>query len=162
MLALDDQSLARVVIAATAVPPDERASWLEDLADRLETEAKRARHRRDSADWRARQRNGLVLLRPVVDEANFAVAAVAAGLLNPLRADDVATLTAAAKRVLDLFAAGEFSRREPGDVNNVRTRLLEAAHGAVQHGGNESSTRARDAAPAQCAGTRSRGAKAGR
>jgi hypothetical protein len=87
-------------------------------------EARRARNRRDVADCRARQRNGQVLLRPIVDEAGFAVAAVAAGLLDPNVADNVAALTAASKRVLDLFAAGKFLLRGPTDADNVRARLL--------------------------------------
>ena len=36
MLALSDQALARLAIAATAVAPDERAAWLEQLAERLD------------------------------------------------------------------------------------------------------------------------------
>jgi hypothetical protein len=159
VLAFDDQALARIFIAGTAVAPEERSEWLREVAGHLdELEAKRARRRargrRDTADWRARQRNGRVLLRPIVDEVDFAVAAVTAGLLDPNVADDVAALTAAAKKVLDRFARGEFSLSSLADVASVLARLLEAApHGQdekpAQRGGDEVQTPSRNAAPAR-------------
>jgi hypothetical protein len=36
MLALTDESLARLAIAATAVPPDQRGQWLRQIAERIE------------------------------------------------------------------------------------------------------------------------------
>src|SRR5262245_58562307 len=99
MLAFSDAAMARLAIAATAVAPAERAAWLRDLANRLEPTAGAVYTR----NWRHRERNGQILLRVVVDEADFAVAAVAHGFLNPLRADDRDALTAAAQRALTEF-----------------------------------------------------------
>jgi hypothetical protein len=90
MIALDDGALARLCIAATAVAPERRGAWLEDVAVRLE-QARRsacspgARH---TAAWRARERAGRCLLKIEVDEAELVVALVDACLLDPRIADD--------------------------------------------------------------------------
>jgi hypothetical protein len=36
MLALTDSALARLAIAATAIAPENRAAWLEEIAQRLD------------------------------------------------------------------------------------------------------------------------------
>jgi hypothetical protein len=42
MLAFDDAALARLAIAATAVPPTKRAAWLKKFAERADPPAARA------------------------------------------------------------------------------------------------------------------------
>jgi hypothetical protein len=53
MIAFDDQSLALVAIAATAVAPGERSAWLQEIAARFEAKARppsrQARSREASA-----------------------------------------------------------------------------------------------------------------
>jgi len=56
-----------------------------------------------TARCRARQKAGKILLRPEVDEAAFAVAAVAHNLLDPNLADQPAALNAAAQTLLVQF-----------------------------------------------------------
>ena len=125
MLALSDGALACVCVAATAVAPAARAAWLKELAARLERPADPPTAGSGyTRRWRARQRNGQILLRVVVDEAAVAVAAVEHGLLNPLHADDRAALAAAAERALLLF--GESSPPEPAIRATVQTRLMAA------------------------------------
>ena len=58
MLQLDDQALARIAIAATAVAPDARAAWLAQLACKLAPPRPRRRASTRQARWRERQRNG--------------------------------------------------------------------------------------------------------
>jgi hypothetical protein len=128
MLCLDDAAWARVCIAATAVALAERSTWLQNLATSFErpsspTPSPGAVYTRR---WRARRRAGKVLLRPEVDEAAFAVAAVERGLIDPTVADDPAALTAAAQRVLVRFYDGEVSPREPEIFDKVQARLLTA------------------------------------
>jgi hypothetical protein len=48
-LALDDAALARVVIAATAVPPHQRGHWLARLADRIDPPSSRRAQRTSRA-----------------------------------------------------------------------------------------------------------------
>jgi hypothetical protein len=61
MLALDDGALARVMIAATAVPPGRRRQWLRELSAKLDPPRTPAVRRQ--ARWRARQRDGSAVYR---------------------------------------------------------------------------------------------------
>jgi hypothetical protein len=55
MLALDDQALARLAIAASRLPVNARSRWLQDLARKLDPPAKpKTRQGR----WRQRQATG--------------------------------------------------------------------------------------------------------
>jgi hypothetical protein len=120
---------------------------------------RRARGRRDTRAWRARQRNGQVLLRPIVDEVDFGAAAIAAGLLDPAVADSVAALTAAAEKVLGMFATGEFSRRGPENVDTVRAKLLGVKR-QDERGGLQGEARGGDAKAGRRPAARLRGTSA--
>jgi hypothetical protein len=61
MLALTDAALARVIIAATAVPPGRRRQWLRELSAKLDPPRTPAVRRQ--ARWRARQRDGSAVYR---------------------------------------------------------------------------------------------------
>jgi hypothetical protein len=128
MLCLTDESLARIAIGATAVPAKERGDWLETLARKFEapdpTSDAPSRAAEYTRRWRARAQNGEILLRPIVDEAAFAVAAVDAGMLDPLRADDKTALTKAAEKVIAMFSTGELSPHDTGIHDKVRSELL--------------------------------------
>jgi hypothetical protein len=125
MLAFTDEGLARLVIAASAIPPSRRAVWLQRLAVRIEKSSPRARTRGAiyTAQWRAREKAGRCLLKLEVDEAVLAVALVDAGLLNPNIADDRAALTAAAQQALVQFCDGEASRHDARICDSLRSEL---------------------------------------
>jgi hypothetical protein len=122
MLALTDQALARLCVAATAVPQKKRAQWLRRVARKLEP-LPRARH---TAAWRAREKAGRILLKLEVDEAELVVGLIDAGLLDPLVADDRCAITAAAQRALVQFCCnnGETSPRAQRVYDTMRIRLV--------------------------------------
>jgi hypothetical protein len=72
--------------------------------------------------WRARERNGRVLLKIELDEAALTLALIDANLLAINKADDRKALTAATQRVLERFIAGDISQRAEGD--RVKVHLL--------------------------------------
>lgn len=128
MLALTDEGLARLVIAASAIPPSRRAVWLQRLAGRLEKSARRrSPGARYTAAWRAREKAGRCVLKIEVDEAELAVALVDAGLLNPSIADDRVALIEATQRALFLYLAGEASRHDAKLCDIVRSKLALAS-----------------------------------
>ena len=129
MLALDDHALAHLFIAASGVAPADRKAWLQDLAEQFEAPANSGKitpGARYTRAWRARARNGQVLLRVTVDEAAFVVAAVEHDLLDPLYADDCGALTAAAQRVIMMFCEGEVSPPQLGFRDRLQVKLLDA------------------------------------
>jgi hypothetical protein len=84
MLSFDDQSLARLAIAATRVPTSRRRQWLADIAARLEG-VPAAVGRSDAARQRRsrRRRNaGLVVMRLEAHEDDTARALILAGRLT--------------------------------------------------------------------------------
>lgn len=136
MLAFTDEGLARLVIAASAIPPSRRSDWLRSLADQLERYSPRPRSAGAfyTAAWRARGRAGRCLLKLEVDEVALAIALVDAGLLDPNIADDRAALTTAAQQALVRFCDGEVSRRDCEIRDNVRAELaLTALQKAPPH-----------------------------
>jgi hypothetical protein len=106
MLALDDQAMALVFVAASAIPPDKRKAWLADVAHQLDQislsgeirSAPLAPSTVRTRRWRARESAGQVLLTVAVDEASLVVRLVADGLLNPTVADSRKALTTATER----------------------------------------------------------------
>jgi hypothetical protein len=90
MLALSDGGLAHLCIAATAIAPGRRARWLEKIAQTLEPRSApnlqpaasaTQRGAAYTARCRARQREGKVLLRIEIDEADLVCALVGNGRL---------------------------------------------------------------------------------
>src|SRR5262245_17299725 len=133
MLALSDEGLARLCIAASAIPRNRRRQWLRELANRIEP-PRSSPGARYTAAWRAREKAGRCLLTLEVDEAELVVALVDAGLLDPRIADDRAALTEAAQRALALYLAGEPSRRDAEICASLRTELaLSALQKALSH-----------------------------
>ena len=126
----DDAALARLCIAATAVPHNRRGHFLRAVANKIDPSRRKSGAAkptrgtaRYSAKWRARARAGHCLLRLEVDEVELSLALVDAGLLDPLLADDRAALTAATQRALALFLAGQPSRREAEICDSVKMEL---------------------------------------
>jgi hypothetical protein len=68
MLALDDAALARLAIAASAVPRGQRRRWLRELGDVLDGDHKRQRHARRMRRHRARQAAGQRCYRIVIED----------------------------------------------------------------------------------------------
>jgi hypothetical protein len=133
MLALSDENLARLCIAASAIPRNRRRQWLRELANELEP-PRRSQGARYTAAWRAREKAGRCLLTLEVDEAELVVALVDAGLLDFSAADDRAALTEATQRALALYLAGEGSRRDERICDTVRAELgLTALQKALPH-----------------------------
>ena len=134
MLALSDEALCRIAVAATAVRPAERSAWLENLAERLERSEQSPAPSPGATytrRWRARRRTGRVLLHVELDEAELVIGLTNRGLLDPLRADDPAALTAAAQRALELFCSGDGSLPNTRIYDSLRVSLaLRAAEGA--------------------------------
>jgi hypothetical protein len=122
MLALTDENLARLCIAASAIPRHRRRHWLRDFANKIEP-PRRSPGARYTAAWRARAKAGRIRLTLEVDEAELVVALVDAGLLDPALADDRAALTAATQRALARYLAGEASRHDEEICASVRAEL---------------------------------------
>jgi hypothetical protein len=59
MLALTDTALARLIIAATAIPHSRGRQWLKGVADQLDGDRAKQKHAARQARTRRRQRNGL-------------------------------------------------------------------------------------------------------
>ena len=137
MLALSDEGLARLCIAASAIPRNRRRQWLRELANRIEP-PRSSPGARYTAAWRAREKAGRCLLKLEVDEAELVVALVDAGLLDPGIADNRAALAAATQRALARYLAGEGSRHDERICDIVRAELgLTALQKALLHGSQE-------------------------
>jgi len=134
MLALSDEGLARLCIAASAIPRNRRRQWLRELANRIEP-PRSSPGARYTAAWRAREKAGRCLLKLEVDEVELVIGLVDAGLLDARIADDRAALAAATQRALARFLAGEGSRRDEEIRATVRAELgLTALQKVLSHG----------------------------
>jgi hypothetical protein len=135
LLCFSDEGLARVAIAGTAVPREERHDWLQRVAARLE----QARPRKTSRDWmraaRARERDGIVVLKLAMDEAGLVIGLIDGGVLNPLQADNRIELAKAAQRALAMFCEGsQFDGR-------IYDTLAESCHMARSYDPNSELSR---------------------
>lgn len=123
MLALDDSALARIVIGATAVAPDERRRWLEQIARKLDppkscnlqdSPPPKFRNLRNSpprpatrqARWRERQRKGRAIFRIEADHDSVLLALIETGRISEADALDRRKVEAALATVL-----ADFGRR---------------------------------------------------
>ena len=137
MLALTDEALCRLAVAATRVAPEARSTWLKDLAKRLEPstglseqEKRRARSRRNTAAWRKREADGLTVIKFTADEAVIAVGLTQHGYLDPALADNSVALSKAAKKALL-----DVCERLPHGVDldaTIRGKLLSAARRQIR------------------------------
>src|SRR2546430_1513185 len=133
MLALSDEGLARLCIAASAIPRNRRRQWLRELANRIEPPPS-SPGARYTAAWRRRGRTGRIQLKLEVDETQTVVGLIDCNLLDPLRADDRGAITEAAQRALALYLAGEGSRHDERICDTVRAELgLTALQKALPH-----------------------------
>jgi hypothetical protein len=99
LLALTDETLARIAIASSRIPYKERRRWLKQIARRFKAPSQAAL---DQRDYRARQRIGSRMISietTVAREENL----VAAGLLNSQATDSREAVKAAIERLLDLL-----------------------------------------------------------
>ena len=108
MLALTDESLARIAIAATAIAPTERGLWLARFAEAAEPKSEPADlPRRSSAarQKRARQRirAGKCILRLEVAHDEFILALLETERITETAALDRRNVEAAAAGVLEDF-----------------------------------------------------------
>jgi hypothetical protein len=104
MLALDDQALARLFIAASGVPQPERARWLQRFARRLDPTPNALYSRR----WRTRERSGLSLYHIELDTIAIETLLQREGLLPSYteleRADVERALTTFILKLIELSA----------------------------------------------------------
>src|SRR5262245_29411476 len=128
MLALTDEALARVVIAASSIAPARRAAWLRQLAAHFE-EAPPSRGAAYTRIYRARIAAGQIVLRNiVVDETMLVLGLIDRGLLDPLRAEDRVAINAAAEKALTQYLnGGEASHHAARIYDTVRLNLALAA-----------------------------------
>lgn len=87
MLAFDDAALARVMIAACAVPRQQRRQWLKLTAHRLCGQEGSPAARRQRA-YRARKRGNVIPVSFVVDADALIAALLGTGSLSPAAVDD--------------------------------------------------------------------------
>jgi hypothetical protein len=133
MIALSDEGLAHLCIAASAIPRHRRRQWLRELANKIEPPPS-SPGARYTAAWRRRERTGRIQLKLEVDEAATVVGLIDCNLLDPLRADDRGAITEAAQRALALYLAGEGSRHDERICDTVRAELgLTALQKALPH-----------------------------
>ena len=99
MLAFDDQAFARLMIAATAVPAEERGRWLQDVAYRLGpprlTAAAQRQERR-----RRRAERGLVVLPVEVQFVELSERLVEEALIGAWDADNREAVGEALSRII--------------------------------------------------------------
>jgi hypothetical protein len=126
VLALTDEALGLVVIAATAISPEERSAWLADVASRLDPSPAPSRNAIYTRRWRARQRNGRCLLKIEVDEVALIVGLVDNGFLSPALADDPVAVNRAAAKALE-HLVGETSHPDNEISARVKIGLLTTA-----------------------------------
>ena len=112
MLALTDEAFARLCIAAGAVPTEQRAQWLQGLAERMEKASRPSKKTRAEIQlaYRKRKRAGLMLLDVLVDEVAVPEALVQAGLLAPTDTDDSEAVAAAVAQMLSTIVNESLAR----------------------------------------------------
>jgi hypothetical protein len=114
VLALTDESLARLAIAASAIPERGRRLWLRRVARELEG------HRPSAAalrvrKFRTRQRNGERVYRVAVDQIGLEELLIAAQTLSPSARDDHTAVEAALKRLLSILIVDHHGSAFPSD-----------------------------------------------
>jgi hypothetical protein len=98
MIGLTDTGLARVMIAATAIPPQKRSMWLLEVVTRLE---RRKRDALNARRYRCRHRAGQVVLEVTVNAERLVDLLVAQRYLIDGIAHDRGTLQHALAKFVD-------------------------------------------------------------
>jgi hypothetical protein len=120
MLALSDEALGHLAIAATAIAPAERSAWLKSIATKLDPSPQQVASQR----WKERRRRGRIQLKIETDETDLILALCDNNLLSVNQADDPAAINAAARIVVERFAQGHTCQPHAPDV--VKLHLLVA------------------------------------
>jgi len=129
VIALDDQALARLAIAATRVPERGRRRWLRRIARELEGHRPSAVALR-VRKFRTRQRNGERVYRVVVDQVGLEELLIVAQTLSPSARDDHTAVEAALKRLLSILIVDHHGNAFPpgrGMYDTVRVGLCLSA-----------------------------------
>jgi hypothetical protein len=129
MLALSDEGLARLCIAATRIAPSGRGRWLQSIARELEGHPPSATARR-VRKFRGRRRNGQACYRIVQDQVDLEELLLAAGTLSPLERDNHAAVERALTRFLAICIADHHGNAFPsgrGIFDRVRVGLCLSA-----------------------------------
>ncbi len=113
MLALDDQALARLMIAATAVPESKRGKWLKGIAAEFEGPVRS--NAKYAAAYRERHRRGHIAIKGLsVNEYYVVGALIASGALTKEESRNPRTVTAAIARHLNAW--GKRMAKELADL----------------------------------------------
>jgi hypothetical protein len=136
MLALSDEALARVAIAATRFAASRRGRWLKSIAAELEGHPPSATARR-LRKFQARRRNGQRCYRLTLDEIDTKELLLASGTLLPADREDHSKVEAALSRFISLCIADHRNTFQPDReiYDTVRVKLcLSALRGKVSGG----------------------------
>jgi hypothetical protein len=136
MLALSDEGLAYLAIAASAIPRHRRRHWLKQLAREFEGHVPSGGARR-LRRYQARRRNGQACYRIVQDQVDLEELLLAAGTLSPLDRDNHAAVEAALARFLAILIADHDGNAFPpgrGIYDTVRGLCLSALRRKVSGG----------------------------
>jgi hypothetical protein len=124
MLALSDEQLARLCIAASAIAPQHRSRWLKRIAAELEghTPSPTARRLRK---FQARRHNGQKCYRVVEDQVDLEEMLLASGTLAPADRDDHSKVEAALSRFISLCIADHRNTFQSDEeiCDSIRTEL---------------------------------------
>ncbi len=100
----DDAALCHLLIAATAVPVDERGRWLRNLANKLERQAsKKSKATARQRLHRRREAAGRVVLEVEVTFNPLSEALLADGRLQANEIDDPKAVARALEQVIELL-----------------------------------------------------------
>lgn len=101
MLAFDDDAaLCHLLIAATAVPANQRGRWLQDLADRLDPPPGLSKAAERQRAHRARLKAGRMVLAIEVDDVLVPAALAEAGFLDLANIEDREAVARAVERLI--------------------------------------------------------------
>jgi hypothetical protein len=107
VLALTDEALALVCIAAGRLPAEERGTWLEDLAEKLAR--KKGSRAASQKAYRARQEAGLMVLQVRVHDVAVPEMLAQAGLLQPNEIDDRKAAARAVERLIETIIRDRYT-----------------------------------------------------
>ena len=125
MIAMSDEGLAYLCIAASAVAPSRRSRWLQSIARELEGQSPSPTARR-LRKFHARQRNGQRIYRVIEDQIDVEEMLLAAGVLAPRDRDNHAAVEAALSRFLRILISDHHGNAFPpgrGIYDTVRVGL---------------------------------------
>jgi hypothetical protein len=137
MLALSDEALARLAIAAGRIAPQQRRRWLKSLARELEGSYTPSPNAYRLRKFQARRHNGEKCFRLTLNEVDTEELLLASGTLAPSDRDEPRAVERALERFISLCIADHRNAFQPDReiYDTVRVKLcLSALRGKVSGG----------------------------